>query len=79
MVERQADPGHVKLTPSSVNRLDEILTAKLDWTGKRSKRLLCDVQRATRVPASAAAEKGAVPQARSAKTKPSFASFKRTS
>ena len=45
MVERQADPGHVKLTLPSVNRLDEILTAKLDWTAKRSKRPLCDVQR----------------------------------
>jgi hypothetical protein len=45
MVERQADPGHVKPTLPSVNRLNEILTAKLDWTAKRSKRPLCDVQR----------------------------------
>src|ERR1700722_8223375 len=45
MVERQADPGHVNPTLPSVNRLNEILTAKFDWTAKRSKRTLCDVQR----------------------------------
>src|SRR6516165_7525180 len=48
MVEREADPDHVHPTLPSVNRLDEILTAKLDWTGQRSKRLLCDFQRGLR-------------------------------
>jgi hypothetical protein len=45
MVERLADPDHVKWTIPSFNGLNEILTAKFDWTGKRGNRLPRDVQR----------------------------------
>ena len=40
MVERLADPDHVKWTLPSLNCLDEILTAKFDWTSKRGKGVL---------------------------------------
>jgi hypothetical protein len=45
MVERLADPDHIKRTLPSINCLDEILTAKFDWKGNRRKCVLCDVER----------------------------------
>ena len=45
MVERLADPDHVKGTLPTLNCLDEILTAKFDRKGHRRKGVLCDIQR----------------------------------
>jgi|SRR5580704_11863323 hypothetical protein len=60
MVERLADPDHVKWTLPSLNCLDEILTAKFDWTSKRGKGVPCDVQRGLgNVDADVASDAGA--------------------
>ena len=60
MVERLADPDHVKWTLPSLNCLDEILTAKFDWTSKRGKGVPCDIQRGLgNVDADVASDAGA--------------------
>ena len=83
MVERQANPDHVRLSLPSIIASRET-TVKFDWTSKSRKRVLCDVQRRLgNVDANVASDAGVTErcgrEGRSAagemaNTKPSFAS-----